>query len=282
MRMRHLAAAVLLAGLTAAPALAQSSEQETWNGLPDHFQIDTGYFRLSADSVLRFKGGPGANDVDFERDLALDEKVDTFWVDGMWRVGRRHQLELSFTRLQRERNSHTLQRDFVWGGQTFNAGLSANGTSDIDVLGGYYRFAAYRNDRFEIGPTVGIGYLWVSAGIEATGSVPGPGGQPISRSLDESATKGSITGAVGAYVTAWPAKRLVLRSDFLYIKVKPENDEASVTDWRVGGNFYFLRNVGLGAQYKYNQYRYDRDILSSELGGEITLDGFQAFLSFLF
>ena len=53
------------------------------------------------------------------------------------------------------------QRDFTWGGETYNAGLSATTTSGSDILGGYYRFAAYRNDRFEIGPTIGIGYLWI-------------------------------------------------------------------------------------------------------------------------
>ena len=276
--MRTLAATVLLAVMSAVPA----SAEETWNGLPDRFQIDTGYFRMNADTVLRFNGGPGADDIDFEQDLALDEKVDTFWLDGTWRVGRRHQLKLSFTRLQRDRDGHTLQRDFVWGGQTFNAGLSANSTAGIDILGGYYRFAAYRNDRFEIGPTLGIGYLWVTAGIDATGTVTGPGGNPVTRDLDVSATKGHVTGAVGGYVTAWPAKRLVLRSDFLYIKVNPERSEASVTDWRIGGNFYFISNVGLGVQYKYNEYRYDRDIVSSELGGQVKIEGFQAFLTFLF
>ena len=35
-------------------------------------------------------------------------------------------------------------------------------------------------------------------------------------------------------------------------------------------------------QYKYNRYSYDRGILVSELGGEIKLDGFQVFVSFLF
>jgi hypothetical protein len=278
MTMRTLAALVLLAGLTA-PAFAQT---ETWNGLPDHFQIDTGYFRLGADTLLRFEGGPGTGDVDFEQDLGLDENVDTFWVDATWRVGRRHQLKLGFTRLSRDRDGQTLQRDFVWGGQTFNAGLTTNSTASSDILGGYYRFSVYRNERFEIGPTVGVGYLWVSAGVEATGTIAGPGGNPIARTLDESATKGSITGAVGGFMSAWPAKRLLLQADYLYIKVNPENAEASVTDWRAGAKYYFLRNVGLGVQYKYNRYRYDRDIVSSELGGELTFQGGQVFLTFLF
>ena len=271
---------VLLTCLLASPALAQSTE--TWNGLPGTFQVDTGYFRLNADTLLRFNGGPGTGDVDFEQDLGLDENVDTFLVDGTWRVGRRHQLKLGYTRLNRDRDGNTLGRDFVWGGQTFNAGLTTSSTTGSDVLGGYYRFAVYRNDRFEIGPTVGIGYLWLRATIRATGTITGPGGQDVSRTLDETATTGSITGAVGGYMSAWPAKRLMVYADALYIKVNPENGEASVTDWRAGGNFYFLHNLGLGAQYKYNEYRYDRDILSSELGGEVTFKGAQVFLTFLF
>lgn len=69
------------------------------NRLPDRFQIDTGYFRMDANTVLRF-GGPqgGSGDVDFEEDLGQDPTVDTLWLDGRWRIGRRHQLQLGFTR----------------------------------------------------------------------------------------------------------------------------------------------------------------------------------------
>lgn len=280
--MRVLITATLLTGLSALPAIAQDPSAGTWNDLSDRFQIDTGYFRLDADTVLRFNGRPGVDDVDFERELGVDPTVHTFWVDATWRVGRRHQLKASYTSIDRSQDDHRLQRDFVWGGDTFNAGLSANTTTGSDILGGYYRFAAYRNERFEIGPTIGIGYLWMSARIRATGSISGPGGEEVSRMLDRDASTGSITGAVGGYAAAWPAKRLALRTDFLYIKVKPENSEASVTDWRVGADYYVFRNVGLGVQYKYNQYAQEREILASELGGEVTFKGFQVFLSFLF
>jgi hypothetical protein len=279
--MRVVLAGILLGSVLTSPALAQSTAG-TWNGLPDRFQIDTGYFRISANNVLRFNGLPGLGDVDFERDLDLDEHADTFWVDATWRVARRHQLKLSYTRLSRDRADHTLERDFVWGGVTFNAGLSATATSGSDILGGYYRFAVFRNERFEIGPTVGLGHLWLNAGIEATGTITGPDGEQVSRVLDRSAGTGSITGAVGGYATAWPAKRLALHADFLYIKVNPEDSEASVTDWRLGADYYFFRNAGLGVQYKFNKYTYDRGILASELGGEVTFEGFQIFLSFLF
>jgi hypothetical protein len=271
--MRHVASAALVGCLLVTPAFAQSSSGN-WNGLPDRFQIDTGYFHLSADTMLRYNGS-GA--VSFEKDLGVNQDVNTFWLDATWRVGRRHQVKLGFTTFTRESKDHQIQRDFTWGGEVYKAGFKANATTGADVLGGYYRFAAVRNDRFEIGPAVGVGYLSLNAGIKATGTI---GSQ--SRSIDRSASTGSVTGALGGYVRAWPAKRFVFEGDFLYIKVSPGDTDASVTDWRIGADYYFLHNAGVGAQYKYDKYTYDRGILSSQLGGEITYQGFQLFATFRF
>jgi hypothetical protein len=55
--------------------------------------------------------------------------------------------------------------------------------------------------------------------------------------LAASATTGSITGAIGGYASGWLTKRLVARADVLYIKVSPGESEASVTDWRLGGDY---------------------------------------------
>jgi hypothetical protein len=277
--MRTVIGGALAASLLCSPVFAQTqSPSSAWNGLPDRFRVDTGYFHLNANTVLRYNGPEGGQgQVDFEQDLDLPQSVNTFWVDGTWRVGRRHQLQLGFTRLSRTQGGVTLERDFTWGGDTYNAGLTASSTMSSDILGGYYRFAILRNDQFEIGPVLGVGYLWLDARIQATGSVG-----DVSRTLDRSASTGSITGAIGGYAYAWPIERLVLRGDFLYIKVKPENSEASVTDWRLAADYYFAHHVGIGVQYKYNRYSYDRGILVSQLGGELTFKGFQVFLSFLF
>ena len=55
-----------------------------------------------------------------------------------------------------------------------------------------------------------------------------------------------------------------------------------MTDWRLGADYYFFRNAGLGVQYKLDRYSYDRGIVVSKLGGEITYKGFQVFASFRF
>jgi hypothetical protein len=265
---------VALATLAPAPARAQPAAG-TWTGLPDRFQLDVGYFHLSPTTVLRFNpvSGP-ASDVELERDLDFDDTASTFWVEGTWRLARRHSLKLGFTRLSRDVLERTIQRDFTWGGETYSAGMSATADSSSDLVGGYYRFALYRDERFEVGPTLGVGYLWLDARIRATGGE--------SRSLDKSASTSSITGAIGGYANGWLAERLVVRADFLYIKVSPGDSEAAVTDWRIGADYYFFRGIGLGLQYKFNRYSYDRGIVSRELGGEVTYKGFQVFLSALF
>ena len=271
--MRAVVRGLMAASLFVSPAFAQSSSG-SWNGLSDRFQIDTGYFRLTSDTQLRYNG---SEDVSFEKDLGVAKDVDTFWVDGTWRIGRRHQLKLGYTRLNRDRADFDLQRDFTWGGENYQAGLKAATSTGTDILGGYYRFALVRNERFEIGPTLGIGHIKLTARVRATGTIAG-----ASRTLDESASTGSITGAIGGYANAWLQKRLVTRADFLYIKVSPGDSNASVTDWRLGADYYFSRSAGLGVQYKYNRYSYDRGVLVSQLGGEVTYKGFQVFLSFLF
>src|SRR5262249_2029586 len=154
-----------------AQAPSDQATSSSFSDVPDRFQFDTGYFRISAKTVLRYNSPSGSGDVDFERDLDVPADANTFWFDSTWRVGRRHQLKLSYTRLNRDHSGRTLTRDFQWGGDTYNAGLTANSTTGSDILSAYYRWAAYRNPRFEIGPTVGIGELWLRAGIQATGSV---------------------------------------------------------------------------------------------------------------
>jgi hypothetical protein len=53
---------LLAATLLGTPALAQSPPL-SWNGLSDRFQVDTGYFRLAAETQLRSNGAPGSGDI---------------------------------------------------------------------------------------------------------------------------------------------------------------------------------------------------------------------------
>jgi hypothetical protein len=270
---RRAAAAAALSALMSVPAAAQTSSGFT--DLPQGFRLDVGGFRIASETQLTYDLAGQGQTIDFEGETGLPSDVTTIWVDGTWRVGRRHQLAFNYTRSNRS-GSRTLQREIHWGDQVFQVGATVEAEVGNDLLTGYYRFAVFKNDRFEIGPTIGLGYLWLSATLSGSTA----GGNPVG--LGRTAEIGSVTGDVGGYFEGWLAKRLVLRGDLLYIKVKPENSEASVTDGRLGLYFYPWTHIGFAAQYKYYKYRYDRSPLSAELGGSITYKGGQVYASFLF
>jgi hypothetical protein len=266
----------LVAGLLAMPAQAQSAG--AYSDLPETFRIDAGGFRIAADTKLKYTlGGQPGETIDFENETGLPTNATTLWLDGTWRVGRRHQVSLNYTRSSRQGQGTTLTRDVTWGNQVFKAGATVESEGSAKIFSGYYRFAIVRNDRFEIGPSVGIGHLSVDATIRATATIAG-----TSRTISQTGSTGSVTGDIGGYFNGWLSRRVVMRGDLLYIKVNPEHAQASVTDGRIGLYWYPWRKVGLGAQYKYYKYRYERGVLSTSLGGSLTFQGAQAYVSFLF
>jgi hypothetical protein len=280
--MRAAAGVVMMA--MAAPASAQapavaktapasSTAKTSWNDLPDRFQIDAGYFRLNAG---------GGTDVNFERDLGTPKTANTFWLDTTLRMGRRHQIKVGYINFTRTGEPLRLTRDFTWNDKVYTAGLTATGSLETGLFSTYYRFAIVKRDRFEFGPAAGLGYLKLTAAIGATGTFTKPDGQVSSVNYDDSGSLGVPTGALGAFFNAWLAKRVVLRGDFLYMMVKPGNWAAAVTDGRLGVDFYPWRHVGIGAQYKYNKYSYDRILTQAGLGGSVAYQGFQIYASFLF
>ncbi len=291
-RLRALAIALSAVAAMAAPVLAQApveapaappSTRQSWNGLPERFQVDAGYFRVQMTTGLQLQGNIGpANEVSFERDLGVSDTAGTYWVDATIRMSRRNSFKINYISVRREGQPQSLTRDFTWNDETYRAGLTASGTIGMDLISTYYRFAVSKRDRFEIGVATGLGYLKLEAAIKAQGSLTGPGGQVDSVNLDESGSLGVPTGDIGGYFNAWLTKRVVMRGDFLYILIRPADMEASVTDWRLAVDYYPLRNVGLGVQYKYNEFRYQQSLEKGNLGGTVGFQGLQVYASFLF
>ena len=263
-------AALLFAG----PARAQTSSE-----VPDRFRLELGGFRIGSDTELSLDRAGGSR-VDFES-LNLPDSATRVYIEGFWRPWRRHQFSLSWYRNNREGDPKTVEREFTWGDQVITAGSTVTASAGSNYLSGVYRFAAYKNDQFEIGPSLGIGHLSIDASISGQISATGPGGT-TTRSFDSSKSLGQVTGDLGGYLYWWPIPRLLVRGDMRYIIVKPENAEASVTDGRASVTFHPWPKVGFGLQYTYTKFRYDRDILDTDLGGSLRYSGGQLLASFAF
>jgi hypothetical protein len=269
--------AVSVAGASLLGGVA-SAQTESFSDVPETFRIEAGGFRIGADTELSFStGGEARPPVDFES-LNVPENATRFYIEGFWRPWRRHEFSLSWYSNNREGEPQTLLRDISWGDRVIQAGASVRGTVGSDYFSGVYRFAAYKNDRFEIGPSLGLGHLSLQARIAGQGTATTASGA-VSGPFDVSTDTGQVTGDLGGYLYWWPLRRLLVRGDLRYIIVKPGNSEASVTDGRAALVYHLTRNVGLGLQYTYTKFRYDREVISTELGGRLRFSGLQVVLS---
>jgi hypothetical protein len=255
----------------AVPALAQSS---SYSDVPDRIVLEAGGFNMFVNTSLTFNSSAPLG---FESDLNLPGTVQRGYVEGFWRIARRHQISASYGRLDRTADGTSLGRDIPWGGVVYHAGLTVSGSSRTDVISGTYRFSLYKNPRFEAGPALGFGYLWFTAEVAASATL---GGQ--SNTLDRQAQESTPTGDVGGFANWWVARRVYVRGDLRYILVKPTNSEAAVTQGRASLTWYPWPHLGFGGQYVYDKYRYDRNVRSSQLGGSYRYDGLQIFASVAF
>jgi hypothetical protein len=268
----------LVAGFAAALFVVASSARAQTD-VPDRFRVEAGGFRIGSDTELKFGGGQ-ADRVDFEG-LNVPDSATRFYVEGFWRPWRRHQFSLSWYSNNRSGDPKTVERDFTWGDRVITAGATVQGHADSNYLSGVYRFAVYKNDTFEIGPSIGVGHLSLDAGISGQGSITA-GGVTTTQPFDETRSLGQITGDLGGYFYWWPARRVLIRADMRYIIVKPGDSEASITDGRASAVYHFTRTFGIGLQYVYTKFRYDRDVTQQDLGGSLRYQGGQLVLSAAF
>ena len=265
--------------LPAVPTAAQAEETDT--DVPQKLWFEVGGFRATTQTNLRLSGADPGDDVSFERDLDLPGNKTQAYLEAFWRPGRRHQVSLNWTRIKRDGGQVSLDEDIQWGDDVFRVGAEVQGATDSEFLSGVYRFALYKNEKFEVGPALGLGHIWITATISGQAGIAGEE-EELVREVAAEAKASSITGDIGGYFYWWPGRRFLARGDLRYIAVGLDNADAAIAEGRVSLTWYPWSQVGVGAQYSYTKLRYDRDRLITELGWTIQYDGLQILVSVAF
>ena len=277
MRTAVTAALALALLLPAAGAVAQ----ETDTDVPQKFWFEIGGFRAATSTSLRLSGGTPGDDVSFERDLDLPGNTTQAYLEAFWRLRPRHQFSVNWTGIKREGGGFTLDRDIQWGGDDFRVGAEVRGATDSDFISGAYRWSVYKNEKFEIGPAIGIGYVWITARLTGRVGLAGGEDEPV-RDVSAEGKASSITGDIGGFFYWWPGKRWMARGDFRYIAAGLDDADAAITEGRASLTWYPWRQFGVGIQYVYVKLDYQRDLRVTELGGSLQYDGVQILASVAF
>ena len=148
-------------------------------------------------------------------------------------------------------------------------------------ISGVYRFALIKNEKLELGPALGVGYVNITSGLRGELGV-GIGDETASVPFDTEAEVGSITGDIGGYLYWWPGERFLVRGDARYIAIGLEEADAAITEGKASLTWFPWRKVGFGVQYAYTKFLYERNRAFVGLGGTYQYDGLQFLVNVAF
>ena len=179
--MREFAIAIVLLGCS---TLGTASADER-NPLAAKFIVDAGYFFMSTDMRVRVDGETTdsvGSDVDYDDTFGIGD-FDRFRAEASWRIAPRHLLRAMYFQNNRSA-SRSVERDISFGDETFPLGATVNARSELTVAQLSYEYAFLRRDNYELAGGIGVHYVDMGLGLDAT--LVAQGGT-ASRSLDENA-----------------------------------------------------------------------------------------------
>lgn len=257
---------------------AQAAER---NPLESQVIVDAGWFFMSTDMRVRVDGETGdavGSDIDYDDTFGIGD-FDRFRLEASWRIAPRHLLRGMYFQNNRSA-SRSLERDVEFGGETFPLGVTVDARSELTVAQVSYEYAFLKRDLYEVAGGIGVHYVDVSLGLDAT--VAAQGGS-VSRSLDEEATTQAPLPVLGLRGSWRLPHDLYVSAQVHYFYLEFAPYSGSLVDFTASLVWQFSDRVGIGVAYNDFGFRFDIDD-RRDFDGRLRWDygGTIAFASFMF
>jgi hypothetical protein len=239
------------AGALVAPAaLAQGSAPGWW------FQL--GAFRPSIDSTLRVDDAGGANGTQFDAENALGLPRRKTLASGLVgvRLGDRWRLEVEHFNLNRSVRQFAITETLVIDDTTFpvSAQIDTDFDSRVTRVSGGYSFV--KSDAAELGMVIGAHVTNFEIGISGTFSAGGGAPATFRREERDATVPLPTVGLFGSMALA-PGLALNGRADVFSFSHR--GYDGRLLNLQANVTWHFTPNVGIGAGYRYNDYRVEAD-----------------------
>jgi hypothetical protein len=243
-------------GFAVAAALAAPAAQAQRSGPGWWFQL--GGFRPSIDSTLRVDDAGGGNGTQFnaENALGLPRRKTLPWGLIGVRLGDRWRIEVEHFALNRSVRQFAITETLVVDDTTFP--VSARIDTDFDskvtrVSGG---LSLVKTDSAEFGFVVGAHVTQFQFGI--SGVFSAGGGAPATlRREERDATVPLPTAGLFASVDVAPGVKLHGRADVFSFSHR--GYDGRLLNLQANVTWHFTPNIGIGAGYRFNDYRLEAD-----------------------
>lgn len=265
----------LLCGLTAAgSAAAQQSSL-----VDDAFTFSVGGYLLQTDVKARLDGRAQRNpDIDFNKDLGIDNNSSRYRLDGLWRINQKHHLRFMYFD-NKSTNRRTLSRDVQWGDTLYQAGATLDSETKFNIFELAYEYAFLHTPTYEVAGTIGVHYLDLKLGLSGTSTVLDSNGNVLSRQFASKTSSVPAPLPVFGVRGLWQvAPDVYVDGQAQYFRVTVDNIEGAVYDLRAGGTYMFSKNFGVGLGY--NLFKTKVDVSKSSFNGRVEL-GYSGLMLYL-
>jgi hypothetical protein len=218
--------------------------------MDERFRLDLGGIFLSFDTTVRYDpaGGGAGTEISLEDDFGHDADDTTLKVDGYWRFGRRGRLDFAYQTFRRGAE-HTLERDIVFGDETYHVGATIDSDARLDVGELYYSYSLLNTGEAEVGLMLGVSSFFNEWDVEATGSATGGGGAQAGSTQRESKELIAPIPAIGAHFRYTLLPGFLAHGRVKWMKATISDYTGSMLQWRAGLDYFFTPNFGIGAAW---------------------------------
>ncbi len=244
--------ALAVAGSAMAQAVVGESEREAVRGVPDRWGLTLGSFWQTFDTRVGLDGHTSTGtEINWEHELGLSKNLTDLQVGFFYRFGDRHRLDVTFTEWARKK-TRTLDRDIQWGDTVYNANGTINSKASANLANIIYKYSFFNNGKVNFGLNGGISALWSKFTLSGQGEVAGT---PVSGTLVDTKTTIFPIPVIGANFEMTLMKRLFWRAEGNFFAANVAGYDGNVNILSTALDYYFTRNVGLGAGFASTTYR---------------------------
>jgi hypothetical protein len=225
--------------------------------------ISLGWFPTNFSTSARLDPNdttPGT-DVDLENDLGLNSNASNIRLDAMWKVAKRHRIDISYTSWKRS-GDVTLQTPIHWRDHIYDAGAHVKAENNAQFIKLAYNYAWLQTDTSELNVSAGFDTIWNKTGIEGEGTISGPNGGVIHGNYVTDEDYVAPAPVVGINFSHLATNTWLVRGSAEYFQATFNKTTAKLLDVRASTDYLFSPSwsAGLGytwVGYKVNRTRFD-------------------------
>jgi hypothetical protein len=237
------------------------------------YYIQMGAFRPVVSTSLQINGerGPGVI-VSLEDNLGFSERPWVFRAEGTANFTKRSGVALTYVKLNRKQD-WSVDRDFTIFDTTFSVGAKLGIYFNTTFIAASYKYTIFSKPTWDAGLAVGIRFMQVKVGVDLE--------TQNTSDYAESVTVPAPVPVLGVFGTAYLNDRLRMRYNFDYFTISVQGTRGGVLDNRFALEYYFIKNLGLGAAVNFLSYQVKEIPLEENFDGQIkySLNGFSFYLT---